>query len=61
MDAVKARPVPLSRRLLAEALGTALLVTVVVGSGISAAECPPTTWVCNCWRTAPRRCWGWPC
>ena len=41
MDAVKARPVPLPRRLLAEALGTALLVTVVVGSGIAAAEMSP--------------------
>jgi arsenate reductase len=41
MEAVKARPVPLWRRLLAEALGTALLVTVVVGSGIAAAELSP--------------------
>jgi glycerol uptake facilitator-like aquaporin len=29
-------PVPLSRRLLAEALGTAILVATVVGSGIMA-------------------------
>jgi arsenate reductase len=41
MFPVKARPVPLSRRLLAEALGTALLVTVVVGSGIAAARLSP--------------------
>jgi len=33
--------VPLPRRLLAEAVGTALLVTVVVGSGIAAQELSP--------------------
>jgi len=33
---------PLGRRLLAEAVGTALLVTVVVGSGIAAAKLSPT-------------------
>ena len=32
---------PLGRRLLAEAVGTALLVTVVVGSGIAAATLSP--------------------
>ena len=32
---------PLARRLLAELLGTALLVTVVVGSGISAQQLSP--------------------
>src|ERR1700761_7300293 len=32
------KPVPLSRRLAAEALGTALLLAVVVGSGIMAAR-----------------------
>ena len=32
---------PLSRRLLAEAVGTALLVTVVVGSGIAAQQLSP--------------------
>ena len=31
-------PVPLPRRLLAEFTGTALLVTVVVGSGIAAQQ-----------------------
>ena len=41
MDTVKARPAPLSRRVLAESLGTALLVTVVVGSGIAAAALSP--------------------
>src|SRR5262245_11076242 len=35
-------PVGLARRLLAEFLGTALLVTVVVGSGIAAATLSPT-------------------
>jgi glycerol uptake facilitator-like aquaporin len=33
--------IPLSRRLLAEFVGTALLVTVVVGSGIAAAQLSP--------------------
>lgn len=37
---VNARP-PLSRRLLAEFLGTALLVAVVVGSGIAAEQLSP--------------------
>jgi glycerol uptake facilitator-like aquaporin len=32
---------PLARRLLAETVGTALLVTVVVGSGIAAAQLSP--------------------
>ena len=32
---------PLPRRLLAEFLGTALLVTVVVGSGIAAQQLSP--------------------
>src|SRR3712207_32237 len=32
---------PLARRLLAEAVGTALLVTVVVGSGIAAQRLSP--------------------
>jgi len=39
---VKPEPVPLHRRLVAEFLGTALLVTVVVGSGIAAAALSPT-------------------
>jgi glycerol uptake facilitator-like aquaporin len=34
-------PQPLGRRLLAELLGTALLVAVVVGSGIAAAQLSP--------------------
>lgn len=34
-------PAPLRRRLLAETLGTALLVTVVVGSGIAAQQLSP--------------------
>lgn len=34
-------PQPLGRRLLAEFLGTGLLVTVVVGSGIAAAQLSP--------------------
>ena len=34
-------PAPLPRRLLAEFLGTALLVTVVVGSGIAAQQLSP--------------------
>ncbi len=35
-------PQPLARRLLAEFLGTALLVTIVVGSGIAAAQLSPS-------------------
>lgn len=35
------RPAPLPRRLLAEFLGTGLLVTVVVGSGIAAQQLSP--------------------
>ena len=42
MSNVKGKPVPLSRRLLAETVGTALLVTVVVGSGIAAQHLSPT-------------------
>jgi glycerol uptake facilitator-like aquaporin len=42
VSSVKSDPVPLSRRLLAEFLGTALLVTVVVGSGIAAAALSPS-------------------
>ena len=34
-------PAPLTRRLLAEALGTGLLVTVIVGSGIAASRLSP--------------------
>jgi len=42
MSSVKPEPVPLHRRLVAEFLGTALLVTVVVGSGIAAAALSPS-------------------
>ncbi len=42
MSSVKPGPVPLHRRLVAEFLGTALLVTVVVGSGIAAAALSPS-------------------
>lgn len=38
---VPGSPQPLARRLLAEFLGTALLVAVVVGSGIAAAQLSP--------------------
>jgi glycerol uptake facilitator-like aquaporin len=41
MMEVKPTPAPLVRRLVAEGLGTALLVTVVVGSGIAAAALSP--------------------
>jgi glycerol uptake facilitator-like aquaporin len=41
MSVVKSAPVPLRRRLVAEALGTGSLVTVVVGSGIAAARLSP--------------------
>ena len=42
MSHVKAGRVPLFRRLIAETVGTALLVTVVVGSGIAAQQLSPT-------------------
>lgn len=38
---MRAAAPPLGRRLLAEAVGTGLLVTVVVGSGIAAADLSP--------------------
>ena len=41
MPAVKSAPIALPRRLLAEFIGTGLLVTVVVGSGIAAQQLPP--------------------
>src|SRR6476646_11620995 len=41
MSRVTPAPVALPRRLLAEAVGTGLLVTVVVGSGIAAQELSP--------------------
>jgi len=41
MTDVKGLAVPLGRRLLAEGVGTALLVTVVVGSGIAAQRLSP--------------------
>ena len=42
MSSITPDPVPLRRRLVAEGLGTALLVTVVVGSGIAAAALSPS-------------------
>jgi glycerol uptake facilitator-like aquaporin len=42
MSQVKAALPPLPRRLLAETVGTALLVAVVVGSGIAAQQLSPT-------------------
>jgi len=41
MAQVNPAPIALPRRLLAEALGTGLLVTVVVGSGIAAQRLSP--------------------
>ena len=41
MSDVKGAPIALRRRLLAEAVGTGLLVTVVVGSGIAAQRLSP--------------------
>ena len=41
MSPVKPRQLPLARRLLAEAVGTAALVTVVIGSGIAAQRLSP--------------------
>ena len=42
MSDVKPEVAPLPRRLTAEAVGTALLVTVVVGSGIAAQQLSPS-------------------
>ena len=42
MSAVKSSAIPAQRPLLAELMGTALLVTVVVGSGIAAARLSPS-------------------
>jgi glycerol uptake facilitator-like aquaporin len=42
MSTVKPERAPLARRLLAEFLGTALLVAVVVGSGIAAEQLSPS-------------------
>ena len=42
MSHVNTGPPPLSRRLLAEGVGTALLVAVVVGSGIAAQQLSPS-------------------
>jgi glycerol uptake facilitator-like aquaporin len=42
MSSVNSGPVPLFRRLVAECVGTALLVMVVVGSGIAAAALSPS-------------------
>ena len=55
------RAAPLWRRAAAEAFGTGLLVTVVVGSGIAAACCRPATSACSCWRTRSRPRSASPC
>jgi hypothetical protein len=47
------------RRLLAELMGTALLVTVVVGSGIAAAKLSPSG--LQLLETARQRCSDWRC
>jgi hypothetical protein len=44
---------PLGRRLLAEFLGTGLLVAAVVGSGIAAAKLSPGDVGSSCSRTPP--------
>ena len=49
---------PLWRRAAAELLGTCLLVTIVVGSGIAAQQLSPAMLACSCCRTAPLRCWA---
>ena len=55
------KPIPMARRLLAEFTGTALLVTVVVGSGIAAQQLSPDDVGCSCWRTRPPPCSAWRC
>jgi len=52
----------LGRRLFAEFLGTALLVTVVVGSGIAAAALSPgDVGLQLLENSTPRRRSAWPC
>ena len=51
---------PFVRRLAAEALGTGLLVTVVVGSGIAAARLSPATSGCSYLRTLSPPQPDWP-
>ena len=55
---VTVRAATLSRRLVAEGLGTGLLVTVVVGSGIAAGRLSPHDRDCSCSRTPPPLPWG---
>jgi len=43
------------RRLVAELLGTALLVAAVVGSGIAATRLSPARSGYKCWRTRQPR------
>ena len=49
------RHVDLRRRLVAEALGTGLLIVAVIGSGIMASRLSPTMSACSCSRTPPPR------
>ena len=52
------RDLDMARRLTAELVGTALLVTVVVGSGIAAQRLSPATSASSCSRTPPRPSWA---
>jgi glycerol uptake facilitator-like aquaporin len=58
MSGVKARGLATWRQLLAELMGTALLVTVVVGSGIAAAKLSPSDDGLQLLETAQRLCSG---
>ena len=48
----------MARRLTAELVGTALLVTVVVGSGIAAQRLSPGDVASSSWRTPLPRSWA---
>lgn len=62
MDEVKpAPPVSTGQRLLAEAVGTALLVTVVVGSGIAAQRLSPGDVGLQLLQNTPPPCWASQC
>jgi hypothetical protein len=49
--ATRADHLQLARKLVAEGLGTAFLVAIVIGSGIYASGSLLPTAGCSCWRT----------
>jgi glycerol uptake facilitator-like aquaporin len=61
MTRVKDDPAGLMRRLLAEAIGTGLLVTVVVGSGIAAERLSPQDAGLQLLENSTATVFGWRC